>query len=127
MSAILSRTTERSAFRRAVRLPCQVVQDRGFRLVSDLALDLSTEGMRVTTRERVLTGEEVLVSFRSQRLNEWFDLEGTVARVIHGRRAGDASRCLGIAFGRIDDGTRYALFEALRGLPPPLPQRPALA
>src|SRR5262249_46293851 len=33
--------------------------------------DMSTEGMLVSTGHRVLTGEPVIVSFRSARLNEW--------------------------------------------------------
>ena len=42
MSGILARTIHRRAFRRSVMLPCQVVRERDFRLVSTLALDLST-------------------------------------------------------------------------------------
>src|SRR6202789_503747 len=41
MSVILKRKHPRRAFRREVILSCQVVRERDFRLVSELALDLS--------------------------------------------------------------------------------------
>jgi hypothetical protein len=125
MSAILARKLHRRAFRREVLLACQIVRERDFRLVSDLAFDLSTEGMLVSTSDRVLTGEELLVSFRAPRSNLWFDLEATVARVVHGRRPFDRGRCLGLTFHSVAESTQRRLFERLRGLPPPDPGRPA--
>src|SRR5262245_62745044 len=88
----------RKAFRRYVRLDCQVVRERDFRLLGDLALDLSTKGMLVWARERALTGEEVIVSFQLPRSKEWFAAEGVVARVLHGRRPGDYGLSFGIEF-----------------------------
>jgi c-di-GMP-binding flagellar brake protein YcgR len=123
MSAILTRQAHRRAFRREVLLSCQVVRERDFRLVSELALDLSTDGMLVSTRERVLTGEELLVSFRAPRLGQWIDAFATVMRVIHGRRPTDRGRCLGLTFHAIDEASKNAVFRALRGLPPPDPAR----
>lgn len=124
MSAILARTQHRRAFRREVILSCQVVRERDFRLVADLALDLSTEGMLVSTSTRVLTGEELLVSFRSPRSNIWFDAQATVARVVHGRRPGDRGRCLGLLFHSVAESASRSLFRQLRGLPAPEPSRP---
>jgi len=95
-------------------LGCQVVQERGFKLISSLAFDLSTEGMLVLTGERVLTGEPVLVSFRSPSSARWFDFEGRVARVVHGRRPGDQGRCLGLSFDVMRDADRTRLWEDLR-------------
>jgi c-di-GMP-binding flagellar brake protein YcgR len=123
MSVILARKQPRRAFRREVILSCQVVRERDFRLVSELALDLSTEGMLVSTEQRVLTGEEVLVSFRPPRSRHWVDLQATVARVVHGRRSGDRGRCLGLAFHGVDAASRRLLFHHLRGLPAPEPAR----
>ena len=123
MSAILARRTHRRAFRREVLLSCQVVRERDFRLLATLALDLSTDGMLVATEARVLTGEEVIVSFRGPRSDQWFDASATVARVVHGRRPSDAGRCLGLAFDRPDERWKRALFRSLRGLPPPEPGR----
>jgi hypothetical protein len=123
MSAILGRRAHRHSFRREVLLSCQVVRERDFRLIAALALDLSTEGMLVATRARVLTGEELLVSFRAPRFGAWIDAEAVVARVIHGRRPADRGRCLGLSFHGLSDRSRTALFRALRGLPPPEPTR----
>jgi hypothetical protein len=119
MSVILARKQPRRAFRREVLLSCQVVRERDFRLVSDLALDLSTDGMLVSTDLRVLTGEELLVSFRPPRADRFIDLEATVARVVHGRRPGDRGRCLGLSFHGASAQAQALLFQHLRGLPPP--------
>src|SRR5262249_23117107 len=118
--------TPRRAFRREVLLRCQVVRERDFRLVGDLAFDLSTEGMLISTNERVLTGEELIVSFRAPRSQIWIDAFATVARVVHGRRPGDRGRCLGLRSHKLDDRSRRALFQRLRGLPPPEPSRPEM-
>jgi hypothetical protein len=125
MSAILSRSVHRRTFRREVMLSCQVVRERDFRLVGSLALDMSTEGMLVLTGERILTGEDMLVSFRAPRTGEWFDLDATVARVLHGRRPGDRGRCLGLSFHRMPESATMSLFENLRGLPAAVPHRPS--
>lgn len=126
MSVILARKQPRRAFRREVLLSCQVVRERDFRLVSELALDLSTDGMLVSTEQRVLTGEELLVSFRPPRADRWLDVQATVARVVHGRRPGDRGRCLGLTFHAVDEPSRRLIFRHLRGLPPPEPARLAV-
>jgi hypothetical protein len=123
MSVILARPNPRRSFRRYVRLDCQVVRERDFHFVGDLALDLSERGMLVRTRARILTGEEVIVSFRPPKQNWWFDAQATVARVVHGRRPGDPHRAVGLEFTAADAGDVMRLWESLRGLPPPVPQR----
>src|SRR5215470_7694910 len=117
------RAIHRAAFRRAVCLPCQVVRERDFKLVAGLALDLSPEGMLALAGARVLTGEPLIVSFRSERVGRWFDAEATVARVVHGRREGDAGLSIGVAFHGTDPGFREGIFQAIRRLPPPSPRR----
>jgi hypothetical protein len=112
------KTHHRRAFRHAVRLSCQIVRERDFRLVSDLAVDLSTAGMLVSTELPVLTGEPLLVSFRLPHARRWLDAQAVVARVVHGRRPGDDGRCLGLTFHGLDEETRQALFHGLRSLPP---------
>ena len=114
----------RRAFRRFVRLDCQIVRERDFRLVADLALDLSTLGMLVRAKVPVLTGEEVVVSFKPPRSNQWFDAVAIVARVLHGRRPGDAGTCLGLEFLDVAAEQEALLFEQLRGMSPPEPLRP---
>jgi hypothetical protein len=114
----------RASFRRYVRLDCQVVREHDFRLVGDLALDLSTKGMLVRACRRILTGEELVVSFKPPRSNRWFDAQGTVARVVHGRRPGDYGLSFGIEFHNMSRDDEYILFERLRGLPAPDAMRP---
>ncbi len=114
----------RGAFRRFVRVDCQVVRDHDFRLVGDLALDLSTKGMLVRARSRVLTGEELIVAFRPPRSNQWIDAEATVARVVHGRRPGDTGLSFGIEFHGMDREQEELLFEQLRGMAAPDAARP---
>jgi c-di-GMP-binding flagellar brake protein YcgR len=123
MSAILTRKQHRRAFRRGVLVNCQVVREKDFRRVAYLGVDLSTEGMLVLTHDRVLTGEELIVSFRAPLSYRWFDAEATVARVIHGRRPGDRGRGLGLEFHGLEEAWRHELFAYLRGLPPPASTR----
>ena len=114
----------RTSFRRYVRIDCQVVREHDFRMIGDLALDLSTKGMLVRARERVLTGEEVIVSFKPPRSNDWFDAQGVVARVLHGRRPGDYGLSFGIEFVNLSKDDELILFEQLRGIAAPDAQRP---
>jgi hypothetical protein len=130
----------RQSFRRYVRLDCQVVRDFDFRLIGDLALDLSTKGMLVRAKEltlpsgkvqRVLTGEEVVVCFKLPKSNDWFDAQGIVTRVLHGRRPGDYGLSYGIEFYNLSKEDELILHERLRGhaapdaLRPPRPLVPA--
>jgi hypothetical protein len=114
----------RASFRRYVRLDCQVVREHDFTLVGDLVLDLSTNGMLVRAKRRVLTGEEVIVAFKPPRSNRWFDAQGVVARVVHGRRPGDTGLSFGVEFYNLGASDEELLFEHLRGLSPPDAQRP---
>ena len=114
----------RASFRRYVRIDCQVVREHDFRLIGDLMLDLSTAGALIRARERVLTGEEVIVSFKPPRSNVWFDAQGVVTRVLHGRRPGDYGLSFGIEFVNLGKDDERRLFEHLRGLSAPDAQRP---
>ena len=108
----------RRAFRHSVALDCQVVRARDFRLVACTVVDLSDAGMQVSAMLPVLTGEDVLVSFRAPRSGHWIDADAVVARVIHGRRPGDQGRCLGLSFQGLGDDDRAQLFRALQTFPP---------
>jgi hypothetical protein len=114
----------RTSFRRYVRLECQIVREHDFKEIGNLALDLSTRGMLVRASRRVLTGEEVVISFKPPRSNDWFDAQGVVARVVHGRRPGDYGLSFGIQFVNLSKDDEYRLFEHLRGLGAPDAQRP---
>jgi hypothetical protein len=114
----------RRSFRRFVRIDCQVVREHDFRLVGDLALDLSTKGMLVRARTRVLTGEELLVAFRPPRCNRWIDSRATIASVVHGLLPGDAWLSFGIEFHGMEMEHEGLLFEQLRGMVAPDAARP---
>lgn len=114
----------RQSFRRFVRIDCQVVREHDFKLIGDLALDLSTKGMLVRARTRVLTGEELLVAFRPPRCNRWIDAQATVARVVHGRRPGDTGLAFGIEFHGMDRVYEELIFDRLRGMVGPDAMRP---
>ena len=114
---------QRALLRRAIQLECQVVRERDFKLLGQRTFDVSPDGMLVKSDMDVLTGEELLVSFKGPRTGTYFDVSASVARVVHGRRPGDTGRCLGISFERMDEIDRLMLRANLRGLPPPLPKR----
>ncbi|MBK6691111.1 MAG: PilZ domain-containing protein [Myxococcales bacterium] len=114
---------QRRAARRSVVVECQVVRERDFRLVGESTLDLSPEGMLVLTNDRVLTGEDLLVSFRTPILGTWFDAEARVARVVHGRRPGDFGRALGLRFKRLDRIAKSLLEASLSTYRPSPPSR----
>jgi len=123
MFGTLVHAQQRRILRRAMRVECQVVRERDFRLLGSRAVDLSPMGMQVMAQERVLTGEPVIVSFRLPLTSWWFDTEATVARVVHGRRPGDVGRCFGLSFESLAEDVSAFLRRALRGVPPPLPMR----
>jgi hypothetical protein len=123
MSGTLVHAQQRRILRRSLRVDCQVVRERDFKLIGSRGVDLSTMGMLVMAQERVLTGEPVVVSFRLPRSSWWFDAEATVARVVHGRRPGDLGRCFGLCFEAIEPDAEVYLRRALRGVPPPIPMR----
>jgi hypothetical protein len=119
----LVHASQRTAIRRAVPIECQVVRERDFKLVGRWGLDISSDGMLVVSDARVLTGEDVIVSFRVPRTHHWIDCEAIVARVLHGRRPSDRARGLGLSFSSLDSDTRWQIRSTLRDLPPPLPSR----
>jgi len=100
-----------------------VVRERDFRLVADRIENLSETGMLVTPADPVLTGEAVIVSFYVPSTGQWFDLEATVARVVHGRRPGEFTRGLGLRFEPLEAESRGLLSAALGAYPavPPGP------
>jgi len=119
------RRMQRRSMRRAVRLECEVVREHDFKLIASHAVDLSPDGMLVLADAVVLTGEDVIISFRTPFSNHWFDACGTIARVVHGRRPGDFGPCFGIHFDDAEEVSRIVLEQKLRRLPPPLPRRAA--
>jgi hypothetical protein len=123
MFRTLVHARQRRVIRRAIGVECQVVRERDFHLLGEHGVDVSPTGMLVATEERVLTGEPVILAFRLPRTDWWFDAQGTVARVVHGRRPGDRGRCFGIAFEGLDAEAKWLIGRALRDVPPPVPRR----
>jgi hypothetical protein len=116
---------ERIAFRHTVRLDCQIVRERDFKLVASRSLDLSATGMLVETDEELAIDEPLIVSFRAPRSDRYVDAEATVARVVRGRRTGDTGRACGIRFGALDRGALTLLKSSLRRLPATRARRPS--
>jgi hypothetical protein len=108
--------------RHAVRLPCQVVRERDFKLIADEMLELSDGGMLVVPKLRVLTGESIVVSFMAPFSRSYIDAEGTVARVLHGRRVGDPGPTLGLSLVGLDPTSRAIVQSQLAFLPTVAPR-----
>lgn len=119
------RESRRIASRRAIVLPCQAVREHDFKLVADRTLDVSAEGLLLPLRERILTGDSLIVSFQIPGM--WIDAEATVARVIHGRRPADDGLAIGVMFDRLAPSARAALAGFLHGYRAPLPRRGPLS
>jgi hypothetical protein len=115
--------SQRRAVRRAIGFRCQVVRERDFKLIADEGADISSDGLLVYCDDRVLTGDEVIVTFKLPFACVWLDAEATVARVVHNRRPTDKGRCLGIELHSLDESSRRAIRTTLQRLPPPLPAR----
>jgi hypothetical protein len=115
--------SERGAARRSIRVECQVVRERDFKLLGESAVDLSTDGMLVLSQAPVLTGDEVIVTFRVPGTDVWIDTGARVARVIHGRRNRDPGRAIGLQFDPLDHEAHLRLRWALRRIPPTFPGR----
>ena len=118
------KTMQRRPHRHTVKINCQVVRERDFRLVADRVENLSAFGMLVSPAEPVMTGERVFVSFRLPDSNHWIDAEATVTRVVHGRRPAEHQRMLGLEFESLSPYDRFRLRRALyqRPLAPPSPR-----
>lgn len=116
MRPVLHAQCPRARLRRTVKTTCEVVRSRDYTLVGTRVLDLSTRGMLLQTDAPVMTGEELLVLFRGPS-GDWYDCDGTVARVLHGRRRRDPGRAIGIAFEPLDPWRDILLCDSLKHAP----------
>ena len=117
MRPVLHAGCQRAILRRDVRPPCEVVREHDFKLVGTRIVDLSARGLMIETDLKLLTGEEVLVSFRGPASSRWYDCVGTVARVALGRRRRDRQRAVGVSFDTLDVLSELLLCEELRDAP----------
>jgi hypothetical protein len=120
----------RGLLRRSVETHCEVVREHDFKLVGTRVIDLSTRGLLLETDLTILTGEDLIVSFKGPASDRWYDCTATVARVLHGRRRRDRRRAVGVAFDRLHVLDELLLCEELRKAPPtrrhlPLNARPS--
>jgi hypothetical protein len=116
---------ERVAFRHAVRLDCQIVRERDFKLVARRSVDLSTTGMLVEQEHDLEVGEPLIVSFRAPRSDRYVDTDATVARIVKGRRKGDVGAAFGVRFASLDRSTLTTLKTSLRRMPATRARRPS--
>ncbi len=107
--------------RHSVRLACQVVRERDFQLIADRIVNLSETGLLVSPADPALTGERLIVSFQIPHSGYWVDAEATVARVVHGRRPGEYSRCLALELENVEAIAQMLLTRALGRCPPAPP------
>ena len=121
----LVRRNDRHEMRKSVRIGCQVVRERDFRLVATRTFDLSPDGMLVPTDEQLTPGETLHVSFQATQLGIWFDTDAVVTRMLHGRRDRDMRPSVGLTFSTLDRVKRLVLRGHLRRIPPPVPMRAA--
>ena len=108
--------------RHVLRAPCQLIREHDFRLVADRVIDLSVTGVLVAPADPVLTGERLLLSFQLPHSLYWIDAEAVVTRVIHGRRPGEHTRALALAFDDISGLSRYMIRHTLDYLAPAPPR-----
>ncbi len=104
--------------RHRVRIPCQVVRLRDFKLVADSIENLSLGGLLVGPCDPALTGEPLYLSFRLPKSGQWVDTDAVVARVIHGRRDEDHARQLGVKLERLCPASRQAIRQQIQDTPP---------
>ena len=121
------RYVPRRPSRHSIRLACQVVRERDFKLIASEILEISEGGLLVRPNTRILTGEDVIVSFMAPYSRSFIDATGSIARVLHGRRLGDFGPAFGIAFDDIDEVSRALLRRNLDDVPTRIPQRRVLS
>ncbi len=115
--------SQRKSTRRAVRVDCQVIREKDFKLLGQSALNISADGLLLKSRFRAQKGEALLISFRVPGTNQWIDTEATVARF----ESSDSPRkahTIGVAFESLDSESKRLLRAKISRFPPTLPTRP---
>lgn len=115
---------DRKTSRRTVRLGCEVVRTRDYRLVGKKMLDLSLSGLQVLAEDELQAGENVEVFFRVPYSSVWVLAEGSVARIIGGKRPGDDGPAFGIELAPLHPDALAALKNAQNRFPPTMAWRP---
>lgn len=126
---VASSVSRRGAVRRAVRIACSVRSDAWEGLAPFLATDLSPGGLFLCSPLALPEGERVSLTFIPPRWPETLPPVHAHARVVRAsvprRKTDRALSGMGLCFERLAADEIDQLVAALRGLPPPLPSRPA--
>ncbi len=123
MGTTLRFASDRTALRRTLRVPCQVVCEHNFTLLARETVDLSLEGMAVRALLPATERTPVLVSFRVPGSSLYIDVDAVITRMAWGRRDEDEGAVLGLRYLNLSAVDRAILASRLRGLPPPVPAR----
>lgn len=99
-----------------MRMPCQVVRERDFKLVATSVMNVSETGLFVDADEPVRFGDKIIVTFYSPAIKQWIDAEGTVTRISHGPRWMARKQAFGVEFDRIDEGSRKNIRRSMAAL-----------
>lgn len=124
MSDFLVPARDRIERRRTVRLGCEVVRTRDWKPIGKTMVDLSTKGLQLLAEDDAAPGEDLQVFFRVPFSNLYAFVEGTVKRVVRGRRPGDWGTSYGIELAAMDPILDAVLRGTLWRFPPTIPWRP---
>lgn len=99
-----------------MRMSCQVVRERDFKLVATSVMNVSESGLLIDADVPVAYGEKIIVTFYSPAVKNWIDAEGTVTRVSHGPRWMARKQAFGVAFNAIDASSRKDIRRSMAAL-----------
>ncbi len=99
-----------------MRMACQVVRERDFKLVATSVMNVSESGLFVDADEPVRFGEKIIVTFYSPAAKTWIDAEGTVARLALGPKWMGRKMAFGVAFDQIDAASQKNIRRSMAAL-----------
>lgn len=99
-----------------MRMACQVVRERDFKLVATSVMNVSESGLFVDADLPVAFGEKLIVTFYSPAARSWIDAQGTVTRVAHGPKWMGRKQAFGVAFDQIDADSRRHIRRSMAAL-----------
>jgi hypothetical protein len=99
-----------------MRMPCQVVRERDFKLVATSVMNVSESGLLVDADVPVKFGEKIVVTFYSAAVKDWIDASGTVTRVSYGPKWMARKQAFGLTFDTIDEGSRRNIRRSMAAL-----------
>lgn len=111
-----ARTRPSRSPRFSMRMPCQVVRERDFKLVATSVMNVSETGLFVDADAPVRFGDKIIVTFYSPAVKTWIDAEGTVTRITHGPKWMARSQAFGVSFDKIDPASRKDIRRSMAAL-----------